>query len=48
MVQPSKTNGGLYGLEMDALVPVLVAAVKEQQVEIEQLRAEVAALKKAR
>ena len=35
----------MYGLKEADLIPVLVEAVKEQQLEIEQLRATVATLK---
>jgi hypothetical protein len=45
---PKKGGREIYGLDEGALVPVLVAAVKEQQAEIEQLRGELAALKSAR
>lgn len=45
VVAPSKSSAGLYSLKEADLIPVLVAAVKEQQAEIEQLKAQVASLK---
>jgi len=45
---PKPGPDGVYGVKEESLVPILVEAVKEQQVEITELRAEVAALKVAR
>jgi hypothetical protein len=38
-------SNGVYGINYSSLVPVLIQAVKEQQAEIQQLQAQVAALK---
>jgi len=43
-VTKPKDASGIYGLKEENLIPVLVEAVKEQQVEIEQLQAKLAAL----
>jgi len=43
-VSKPKDASGTYGLKEENLIPVLVEAIKEQQAEIEQLRATVAAL----
>jgi hypothetical protein len=45
---PKAGGSGTYSLSETNLIPILVQAVKEQQAEIEQLRAEVAALKAGR
>jgi hypothetical protein len=45
---PGKAATGAYSLNEANLVPLLIEAVKEQQAQIEQLRAELAALKAAR
>jgi len=45
VVAPAKGSNGTYGLKSADLIPVLVEAIKEQQTEIEQLRASLAALK---
>jgi hypothetical protein len=45
---PQKPSEQPYSIKEGDLVPVLVEAVKEQQAEIEQLRAELAAMKPAR
>lgn len=39
-------NATVRNIDMQALIPVLVAAVREQQEQIEQLRTEIEALKK--
>jgi hypothetical protein len=44
---PAKGGPETYSINEGALVPVLTAAIKEQQAEIEDLKAEVAALKVA-
>lgn len=46
-VTPPSADDGLLGLKSDQLVPVLVEAIKEQQAEIDQLKAEVARLGRA-
>jgi hypothetical protein len=48
VVVPERESIEPYGLKEADLIPILVEAVKEQQAEIEQLRATVAALKSAR
>lgn len=45
VVPPKPNHGDTYGMRADALIPYLVEAVKEEQGEIADLRAEVAALK---
>ena len=45
---PRKGSDDIYGLKEGSLVAVLVEAVKEQQSEIEELRAKVAILTSAR
>lgn len=44
VAKPGKGADATYGLKQENLIPLLVAAIKEQQAEIEQLRATVAAL----
>lgn len=46
--KPGKGPNDVYGLKLDALIPILTAAIQEQQAEIEQLRTELATLKPAR
>ena len=46
--KPKADADGVYGVKVDNLVPILVEAVKEQQAEIKELRAEVAALRDKR
>jgi len=43
-VSKPKDSDGVYTLKQETLIPVLVAAIKEQQAEIEQLQAKLAAL----
>jgi hypothetical protein len=45
---PPSGSNGTYTLSETGLIPVLVEAVKAQQAEIEQLRAEMTALKAAK
>ncbi len=42
----STRNATIKSIDMESLIPVLIASIKEQQVQIEQLRAEVEALKR--
>lgn len=42
---PKKGTDGVYSLQEEAMIPLLVQAMKEQQVEIEQLKSTVASLK---
>lgn len=44
-VVPPKTADEVYAVREESLIPVLIEAVKEQQIEIEALRSEVAGLK---
>ena len=44
VVSPKPGSDQIYGLKQENLVPVLVEAIKEQQVEIERLRSQIAAL----
>lgn len=39
-------NAVLKGIDMEGLIPVLIASIKEQQLQIDQLRTEIEALKK--
>ena len=48
VVAPKAGSTDTYSMREGNLIPILVEAVKEQQVEIEQLRTELAALKKPR
>jgi hypothetical protein len=41
----SEMTGGMYGMDKTEIIPVLVKAIQEQQAMIEQLKADVAALK---
>jgi hypothetical protein len=43
---PAAGSDGAYGVNEAKIVAILVEAVKEQQVEIDQLKAQVAAAKK--
>jgi len=45
---PRAGPDGVYGVKEESLVPILVEAVKEQQAEIKELRAELAALRAQR
>lgn len=47
VVKPGRGDASIYGLNQESLIPVLVQAIKEQQAEIEQLRAKVTALSPA-
>jgi hypothetical protein len=48
VVTPPASPDGVYGLKESSLVPVLVQAIKEQQLALEALRQEVSALKATR
>lgn len=48
VTSPKAGSDDVYGLKTDNLIPVLVEAIKEQQAEIVQLRAELSALKTAK
>lgn len=48
VVPPKAGSKALYGLKVGDLVPILVEAIKEQQAEIGELRASLAALKLSR
>lgn len=47
-VSRPKDGNGVYSLKEDNLIPIMVAAIKEQQAEIQELRSELAALKPAK
>ncbi|MBA3810571.1 MAG: tail fiber domain-containing protein [Caulobacteraceae bacterium] len=45
VTRPASGSNGTYGVKEGSLVPLLVEAIKEQQTQIDQLRAEIASMK---